>query len=133
MYTGQFVMSGFLDLRISQWKRISITRSVALVPTLLVSLLYRQPGGTELDILNEWLNVLQSVQIPFALLPVLLPSFMIHVKAMGISAAGFAWAVAVHAVCCRGATRVSQRILSLCSLLMGYICRRCIGVLAPCM
>ncbi|EIE23174.1 Nramp-domain-containing protein [Coccomyxa subellipsoidea C-169] len=72
VYTGQFVMSGFLNLRISQWKRISITRSVALVPTLLVSLLYRQPGGTELDILNEWLNVLQSVQIPFALLPLLM-------------------------------------------------------------
>ena len=70
MYTGQFVMSGFLDMQISQWQRISITRSVALVPTLLVSLLYRQPGGTELDTLNEWLNVLQSMQIPFALLPV---------------------------------------------------------------
>ena len=73
MYTGQFVMSGFLDMQISQWQRISITRSVALVPTLLVSLLYRQPGGTELDTLNEWLNVLQSMQIPFALLPVHLP------------------------------------------------------------
>ena len=70
VYTGQFVMSGFLDMQVSQWQRISITRSVALVPTLLVSLLYRQPGGTELDTLNEWLNVLQSMQIPFALLPV---------------------------------------------------------------
>lgn len=78
VYTGQFVMSGFLNLRISQWKRISITRSVALVPTLLVSLLYRQPGGTELDILNEWLNVLQSVQIPFALLPVRGIIFFVH-------------------------------------------------------
>ena len=70
VYTGQFVMSGFLNMQISQWQRIGITRSVALVPTLLVSLLYRQPGGTELDTLNEWLNVLQSMQIPFALLPV---------------------------------------------------------------
>lgn len=82
VYTGQFVMSGFLNLRISQWKRISITRSVALVPTLLVSLLYRQPGGTELDILNEWLNVLQSVQIPFALLPVSLPLSSCNVATM---------------------------------------------------
>ncbi|CAK0786787.1 hypothetical protein CVIRNUC_010001 [Coccomyxa viridis] len=72
VYTGQFVMSGFLDMQISQWQRISITRSVALVPTLLVSLLYRQPGGTELDTLNEWLNVLQSMQIPFALLPLMM-------------------------------------------------------------
>ena len=78
VYTGQFVMSGFLDMQISQWQRISITRSVALVPTLLVSLLYRQPGGTELDTLNEWLNVLQSMQIPFALLPVRLPALLAH-------------------------------------------------------
>ena len=78
VYTGQFVMSGFLEMQISQWQRISITRSVALVPTLLVSLLYRQPGGTQLDTLNEWLNVLQSMQIPFALLPVRLPACLAH-------------------------------------------------------
>ena len=45
VYTGQFVMGGFLNLKISQWKRICITRSVAIVPTLLVSLLYRCGGG----------------------------------------------------------------------------------------
>lgn len=33
-YTGQFVMSGFLDLHLSVWARAAITRSVALVPTL---------------------------------------------------------------------------------------------------
>ena len=38
----------------------------------------RKPGGTELDVLNEWLNVLQSVQIPFALLPVRLPGTIQH-------------------------------------------------------
>ena len=86
VYTGQFVMSGFLDMQISQWQRIGITRSVALVPTLLVSLLYRQPGGTELDTLNEWLNVLQSMQIPFALLPVsLLKLTAYHSACLGSS------------------------------------------------
>lgn len=33
-YTGQFVMSGFLNLHLSVWARAAITRSVALVPTL---------------------------------------------------------------------------------------------------
>ena len=42
----------------------------------------RQPGGTELDVLNEWLNVLQSVQIPFALLPVRLPDTSLHPSAL---------------------------------------------------
>jgi hypothetical protein len=30
----------------------------------------RDSKGTELDVLNEWLNVLNSVQLPFALVPV---------------------------------------------------------------
>ncbi|CAL8465341.1 g4876 [Coccomyxa elongata] len=106
VYTGQFVMSGFLDLRISQWKRISITRSVALVPTLLVSLLYRQPGGTELDILNEWLNVLQSVQIPFALLPLLMltssEAVMGSCFANRVSMKAAAWAIAAAILAING-------------------------------
>ena len=66
IYTGQFVMSGFLDLHVSQFARIAITRSVAIAPTLVVALL----SGGQLDKLNEWLNVLQSIQLPFALIPV---------------------------------------------------------------
>ena len=70
IYTGQFVMSGFLDLQVSQFARITITRSVAIAPTLVVALL----SGGQLDKLNEWLNVLQSIQLPFALIPVSLLS-----------------------------------------------------------
>ncbi|KAK9805646.1 hypothetical protein WJX72_009884 [[Myrmecia] bisecta] len=67
-YTGQFfVMSGFLDLHVAPWQRIGITRTVAIAPTLLVALL----SGSQLDALNQWLNVLQSIQLPFALIPVL--------------------------------------------------------------
>ena len=42
---------------------------VAIAPTLLVALVYRHRRGTELDQLNEFVNVLQSIQLPFALLP----------------------------------------------------------------
>lgn len=69
-YTGQFVMGGFLDLRIKQWQRVAVTRSVAIVPTLSVALLYRSHKSNALDVLTQWLNVLQSVQLPFALIPV---------------------------------------------------------------
>ena len=69
-YAGQFVMTGFLELRISLWARITLTRLVAIVPTLGIALAYRNSQGTELDVLNEWLNVLNSVQLPFALVPV---------------------------------------------------------------
>ena len=72
-YTGQFVMNGFLDIRLSLWLRIAVTRLIAILPTLVVALAYRNSQGTELDVLNEWLNVLNSVQLPFALVPVSLP------------------------------------------------------------
>ncbi|CAD7696948.1 unnamed protein product [Ostreobium quekettii] len=68
-YAGQFVMDGFLNLRVSKWLRLAVSRSLAIVPTLCVALMYR--NSWELDVLNEWLNVLQAVQIPFALIPVL--------------------------------------------------------------
>ena len=68
-YSGQFVMGGFLNLKVSKWKRIAITRSAAIAPTLLVALAFRNQD-TKLDSLNEWINVLQSVQLPFALIPV---------------------------------------------------------------
>ncbi|KAG0471161.1 hypothetical protein HPP92_015707 [Vanilla planifolia] len=35
-YAGQYVMQGFLDLRITPWKRNLLTRSLAIVPSLIV-------------------------------------------------------------------------------------------------
>jgi len=69
-YAGQFIMGGFLNLRLKKWIRALITRSFAIVPTMVVALFFDTSDET-LDILNEWLNVLQSVQIPFALIPLL--------------------------------------------------------------
>lgn len=51
--------------QISAWLRILVTRAVALVPTLAVAAL-TGGGGTGLDKLNQLLNLLQSVQLPFA-------------------------------------------------------------------
>ncbi|XP_042493073.1 metal transporter Nramp3-like [Macadamia integrifolia] len=68
-YAGQFIMGGFLNLRLKKWLRSVITRSVAIIPTIIVALMF--DSESTLDILNEWLNVLQSVQIPFALIPLL--------------------------------------------------------------
>lgn len=68
-YTGQFIMSGFFDWHLAPWQRALVTRSVALVPTLTIAVLF---GATHrLDALNADLNVLQSFALPFALLPVL--------------------------------------------------------------
>ena len=52
----------------SAWSRVLVTRSFALAPTLVVALLAGAPN--QLDILNQWLNILQSIQLPFAIIPV---------------------------------------------------------------
>ncbi|KAF1318876.1 Metal ion transporter, partial [Globisporangium splendens] len=69
-YAGQFVMEGFLNLHLSPWKRVALTRCVALVPALAVAIL-SQEHPEDSDRMDEFLNVLQSIQLPFALLPVL--------------------------------------------------------------
>ncbi|CAI5739149.1 unnamed protein product [Hyaloperonospora brassicae] len=70
-YAGQFVMEGFLQLQLSPWKRVALTRCVSLVPALTVAILSQQTPADS-DHMDELLNVLQSIQLPFALLPVLI-------------------------------------------------------------
>ncbi|KAL6551759.1 Metal transporter [Orobanche gracilis] len=69
-YAGQFIMGGFLNLRLKKWMRALITRSFAIIPTLIVALAF-DTSDDSLDVLNQWLNVLQSIQIPFAVIPLL--------------------------------------------------------------
>ncbi|XP_047428743.1 natural resistance-associated macrophage protein 2-like [Mugil cephalus] len=83
-YSGQFVMEGFLNLRWSRFARVLLTRSIAITPTLLVAIFQ---DVRHLTGMNDFLNVLQSMQLPFALIPVLtftsLPSLM-HEFANGL-------------------------------------------------
>uniref|UniRef100_A0A665V663 Natural resistance-associated macrophage protein 2-like n=1 Tax=Echeneis naucrates TaxID=173247 RepID=A0A665V663_ECHNA len=76
-YSGQFVMEGFLNLRWSRFSRVVLTRSIAITPTLLVAVFQ---DVQHLTGMNDFLNVLQSMQLPFALIPILtftsLPSLM---------------------------------------------------------
>ena len=69
-FAGQFVMEGFLNWKVSPWVRVLITRTFAIGPAIAVAIV-SSSNATAGDILNEWLNVLQSVQLPFAVLPVL--------------------------------------------------------------
>ncbi|KAL4559602.1 hypothetical protein LXL04_031745 [Taraxacum kok-saghyz] len=67
-YAGQFIMGGFLDLDMRKWIRTLITRSCAIVPTIIVAVYFNRSEDS-LDVLNQWLNVLQGMQIPFAVIP----------------------------------------------------------------
>ncbi|EPY75149.1 natural resistance-associated macrophage protein 2 [Camelus ferus] len=67
-YSGQFVMEGFLNLKWSRFARVILTRSIAIIPTLLVAVFQ---DVEHLTGMNDFLNVLQSLQLPFALIPIL--------------------------------------------------------------
>ena len=69
-FAGQFVMSGFLRLDVAPWKRVAITRAAALGPAVAVALSTAENAGLQ-NRINEYLNILQSVQLPFAMLPLL--------------------------------------------------------------
>uniref|UniRef100_UPI00358E9DED natural resistance-associated macrophage protein 2-like isoform X2 n=1 Tax=Myxine glutinosa TaxID=7769 RepID=UPI00358E9DED len=67
-YSGQFVMEGFLNIKWTRFARTVLTRSIAIVPTLFVATFQ---DVEHLTGMNDFLNVLQSMQLPFALIPIL--------------------------------------------------------------
>jgi NRAMP (natural resistance-associated macrophage protein)-like metal ion transporter len=68
-FAGQFVMSGFMRFNVAVWIRTLITRLIAIGPALVIAIC--QSAIPSLGEASEWLNVLQSVQLPFAILPLL--------------------------------------------------------------
>ena len=65
--TGQYVMQGFLKLELSPWKRLTLVRLLAVFPALFVAIYTDSPQ--KIDEISEWLNILQAVLLPFAVLP----------------------------------------------------------------
>jgi manganese transport protein len=66
---GQVVMEGFLGLRLPPAIRRLVTRLVAIVPAVLVTWLEGGSGTAKLLILSQ---VVLSLQLPFAVLPLML-------------------------------------------------------------
>ncbi|VEN58938.1 unnamed protein product [Callosobruchus maculatus] len=65
-YAGQFAMEGFLNLKWSKWKRVLFTRSIAMIPTFCTAFF---SNLSDLTSLNDYLNAVMSLQLPFALIP----------------------------------------------------------------
>jgi manganese transport protein len=66
---GQVVMEGFIHLRVSPWLRRLITRSLAIIPTIIVVALMGEQGTEKLLILSQ---VILSLQLSFAVVPLVL-------------------------------------------------------------
>lgn len=67
--TGQIVMEGFIQLRISPWLRRIITRLIAVVPAFIVTWIAGSRGTGDLLL---WSQVVLSLQLPFAVIPLVL-------------------------------------------------------------
>ena len=63
---GQIVMEGFLNIRLKPWLRRLITRLIAIIPAMVVAILYGEQGTNELLIFSQ---VILSLQLSFAVVP----------------------------------------------------------------
>jgi len=63
---GQIVMEGFINLRLRPWLRRLITRLIAIIPAIIVVMMYGERGTGPLLILSQ---VILSLQLPFAVFP----------------------------------------------------------------
>ncbi|KAI6689423.1 hypothetical protein NL676_026251 [Syzygium grande] len=67
-YAGQYIMQGFLELKMKQWKRNLLTRCIAITPSLIVSIIGGSSGAGRLIIIA---SMILSFELPFALIPLL--------------------------------------------------------------
>jgi manganese transport protein len=91
---GQIVMEGYLSLRINPWVRRLTTRLIAIIPTVIVILIY---GDQEVDALLIFSQVILSLQLGFAVIPLI--HFVSDKSKMGEFVINpvtkiFAWAIA---------------------------------------
>ena len=61
--TGQYVMNGYCKFKINKKVRIFITRTIALVPCLLIV------NFATMNSANSVMNTIQAIQLPFILIP----------------------------------------------------------------
>jgi len=65
---GQVVMEGFVDIRLPLWLRRLVTRALAIIPVIAIVAWSGEHGTARLLVLSQ---VVLSLQLPFALLPLL--------------------------------------------------------------
>ena len=65
---GQVVMEGFMHWRIRPWLRRLITRSIAIIPAILIIVIRGESSVTDLLVLSQ---VVLALQLPLAMFPLL--------------------------------------------------------------
>ncbi|KAG5534327.1 hypothetical protein RHGRI_022452 [Rhododendron griersonianum] len=67
-YAGQYIMQGFLDLKMKLWLRNLVTRFIAIAPSLVICIIGGASGASRLIIIA---SMILSFELPFALVPLL--------------------------------------------------------------
>ncbi|XP_062189708.1 metal transporter Nramp1-like [Phragmites australis] len=121
-YAAQYIMQGFLDIKMKQWLRNLMTRSIAIVPSLIVSIIGGSSGAGRLIIIA---SMILSVELPFALIPLL--KFSSSSNKMGqnknsIFIVGFSWVL--------GFVIIGINIYFLSSKLVGWILHNSLPIYA---
>ena len=62
-----FTKQGLTKINWTKWRRIIVTRSISIVPCVIVCLLTTE----SIVHVNLWCNIIKALQLPFALLPIL--------------------------------------------------------------
>ena len=66
---GQIVMEGFLNIRLKPWLRRLLTRLIAIIPAVIVTLISGESGTAKLLVLSQ---VILSLQLSFAVFPLVM-------------------------------------------------------------
>src|SRR5580700_6722573 len=66
---GQVVMEGFVHMKVAPWMRRLITRTIAIVPTVVVVAFWGEHGTEKLLLLSQ---VILSLQLSFAVVPLVI-------------------------------------------------------------
>jgi len=77
-YAGQFVMDGFLELRVNPVLRAAVTRMCAILPSLSVVLIAGDSYSESLIVIS---STILAIQLPYALIPLI--KFTASPKMMG--------------------------------------------------
>jgi manganese transport protein len=67
--SGQIVMEGFVNLRLVPWMRRLVTRGIAIIPAMVVTIIYGESGTAQLLVLSQ---VVLSMALPFTIVPLIL-------------------------------------------------------------
>ena len=66
---GQIVMEGFLNIRLKPWLRRLITRLIAIIPAVIVTIISGESGTAKLLVFSQ---VILSLQLSFAVFPLVM-------------------------------------------------------------